>query len=132
MRDSGIARAAMRRLLAFVIAAAIGLTPSIAAAASCDDLAQERASIGRDARALASDSKGSTAVFVGCVTAGLNDYDRTKDGTDATESYAICAGIGCALTDDYANCLSVNIKLFAYALRDEDLATRMRDQSCRE
>lgn len=60
---------------------------------------------------------GSALVYAGCRAAADDEYYRTGSIDNALGTLAACAGIGCAITDSYQNCLSVNAQLFLLELR---------------
>lgn len=60
---------------------------------------------------------GSAIVYAGCRVAADDEYYRTGSVDSALGTLAGCAGIGCAFTDSYQNCLSVNAQLFLLELR---------------
>jgi hypothetical protein len=121
-----------RRWAAFVITVALVLTPTLAVADSCDDLRQADAQNDQETRTLIQDNKGSAAVFIGCFAAGADKYREAHDRSDATATFVVCAGLGCALTDSYSNCVSVNTEIFAHAIRHIDIDDRKREISCQE
>jgi len=125
-----VTRRAMRRLAALAVTAALTLTPTLATAETCVDLAQSDAQNDREAKALVAANKGSATVFLGCVVVGTSNYDQYKDASRATGAFGICAAIGCAFPDSYSNCASVNATLFVHALRSKYIIDRKHDLSC--
>lgn len=100
------------------------------AADFCSDLRQRITANNDEAEGLVVQNPGSVAVFASCLAIGAGRYSQDHDGGAASVAYAGCAGIGCIVTDSYGNCISVNLKLFALALRNMQLADQARQAGC--
>lgn len=93
-------------------------TGTIAAALMLVGLAQPAAAQDwrSDARAemnyLANKNPGSAIVYAGCRAVAEDEYSNSGNMNRALGSLTACAGIGCAFTDSYSNCLRVGSRLF--------------------
>ena len=76
-----------------------------------------RSSVQAQINSLADRNPGSALVYAGCRVAADREYRITGSMDRALGTLAGCAGLGCALTDSYSNCLSVNAQLFVLELR---------------
>ena len=94
------------------IAAALTLV-GLAQPASAQSL---RAQADAEIRWLSQDNPGSALVFTGCATAATNEYYATRSNKRGMNVLLSCAALGCAFTDSYKNCLSVNTQLFLLSI----------------
>lgn len=67
-------------------------------------------------RYLANENPGSALVYAGCRAVADDEYHNTGDLNRALGALTACAGIGCAFTDSYSNCLRVGSRLFILEL----------------
>jgi len=130
MSNHTAARRTPRRWIVLAVAVTVALSPTLAAAETCVDLAQSDAQNDLEAKALIAANKGSATVFLGCVLVGTSNYDQYKDTSRANGAFGICAAFGCAFPDSYSNCASVNATLFAHALRSKYIIDRKHDLGC--
>ena len=94
------------------IAAALMLAGLSQPATAQDWRSQARAEM----RYLADDNPGSAIVYVGCRAVAEDEYYQSGDLNRALGSLTACAGLGCAFTDSYSNCLRVGSRLFILEL----------------
>jgi hypothetical protein len=116
-----------RRTVSLALASVLTLVSASSFAQSCRAVAEQRAVNNRQASQLVARNPGSTLVFGSCVAAGASAYQDRNSSADATAAYGICAGLACAMTDNYTNCLSVNMELFSLALREVELKQAERN-----
>lgn len=115
-----------RRTELVALMAISALFADVCQAQSCRQFADARKELNGQLRRIVQDNPGSTLVFGSCVVAGMSSYERTGDTGEATAAFTVCAGLGCALTDSYGNCIGVNLQLFALTLRNQDLQARLK------
>lgn len=120
----------MNKTISAGIAACLLLAPVAAQAQSCSSLWSQLASTRNAMSSLAADNPGSSIVFGGCVATAASEYDRRGIMSDAIATLTACATMGCMLTGDWGNCISVNTTLFIQSLRITDLQQQVRAGDC--
>lgn len=116
--------------IAMVVAGQLLWSAPIAAAGQCADLNGRINANTQTAVSLAQNNPGSATVFGSCLAVGTGSYSDDHDAGNAMKVFAGCAGIGCIVTDSYSNCLEVNLKMFALALRNTQLSTERDNDQC--
>lgn len=86
-------------------------------AASCKSLQQEMNGYDTEASDLAGKYPGTTFAFGACLAIGTDTYSKTQDSEAAAWDFAKCVGLACIPADDYGECVSVNVQLFAYVIK---------------
>jgi hypothetical protein len=127
MNKSSTFAAQARRFTASALVVCLTLASMPTFAQSCRSVAEQRAAINRQASQLVTRNPGSSLVFGSCVAAGASAYQDRSSAADATAAYGMCAGLACAATDSYTNCLAVNMELFGLALREFELKQAARN-----
>lgn len=120
----------MNKTMLAGIAACLLIAPVAAQAQTCSNLRSQLSSTRNAASSLAADNPGSAIVFGGCVVTAANEYDRRRNMSDAIATLTACATMGCVLTGDWGNCISVNTTLFIQSLRITDLQQQVRAGDC--
>lgn len=109
----------------------VATQPTLAQAQTCAALRAQYANVDAHGRALTSANPGITLVAAGCIATAANEYNKTRDETDAAGTFAVCGALGCSLvTGGYGNCLSVGSDIIVSALRIKALESQMRDADC--
>jgi hypothetical protein len=94
----------------------------VASAAAIAGLAQPAAAQGARSyaqsqiSALSRENPGSAIVYASCRAVADDEYYHSGSVERALGALTACAGFGCAFTDSYQNCLSVNTRLFILEL----------------
>ena len=123
-----ILRRPVRATIAFGAAAAVMLTPALAAEGDCSSLRAEHADVERQMVSLVVENPG-IHIIIGLCAASANDtYERTKDSDNAMAQFAVCAGVGC-LFAGVDSCLNVADQWFELGMRASRIEDRMRE-SC--
>jgi hypothetical protein len=71
-----------------------------------------RSQIDAEMNRIGYNNPGSVLVFAGCAAAATNEYRNTGSTERGLNVLVGCAAIGCAFTDSYKNCISVNTQMF--------------------
>jgi hypothetical protein len=115
------------RIIGMCATLAFAAAPAAVEAQSCSSLRAERNRIDNLGRDMASNNPGSALVTAGCLAVGIDEYNRTNSFGSAVGAFALCAGIGCALTGDMSNCMWVGRQLFGYAIQIQSIDQRLRN-----
>jgi hypothetical protein len=116
--------------IGLAVAALLSIAPARAESAVCADPRARIQQYGLDALALVQTNPRSSAVFTSCVAVGAHAYHGPGDAASSTAAFAGCAALGCIAADSYSNCVSVNLQLFAIALKTAAVHDILTESGC--
>jgi Mn2+/Fe2+ NRAMP family transporter len=115
----------IRRFVGPFFAAALLLAPVAVQAQSCSALTSERASLQSRMAQLVATYPGTHFVIGMCAAGASNTFSQTHDSNQATQNFAVCAGIGCALVG-FQSCADVASQWFSMAIEDSEISDKLK------
>jgi len=115
----------IRNISAYLFAIALMSAPAAVKAQDCSTLIAQRASLQARMGELVANYPGTHVVIGMCAAGASNTYNQTGDAGQATQAFAVCAGIGCALVG-FQNCSDVAGRWFSMAIEDSQISDKLK------